>query len=470
MKPTLALFLLLLTCTQVFGQEPEPRMSLSLNELLGYVKAYHPIARQAELRISEAQAELMRARGNFDPRLGADYKEKNFKDTEYYQIFDAGLTIPVWFGLDLKAGYENNDGTFLNPDLTVPDDGLYKAGFSLQVGQGLFINDRMAILKQARLIPTLNEAQRDLEVNEILFLATNAYVDWLRARKEVELFEDFLENAKVRFEGIKKSALEGQIPIIDTLEAKIIVENRELGLEQSQLRFIQRRLELSNFLWIDDDIPIEIDAQVIPEDIDPDELDEVLGTNLIMLEDFDIEDHPLLRFLEVNIESLDIERRLAAERLKPVLDVQYNFLTETPNQFNSFTTNNYMAGIKFSMPLFLRKERADLKLAKLRIQDATLEYKFQGFELRNNINLAQQEIISFQKQYNTSNSIATNFGSLLTAEERRFTFGESSVFLINAREEQVINARLSEIRAFARWHQSKAKLFRLLANELSLED
>ncbi len=462
--------LFLLFSFQSFSQDANLGMGMSLNELLGYVKAYHPVARQAELKITEAQAKLMRARGNFDPKIGANLDQKEFNDSDYFQLFDAGLTIPVWFGLDVKAGYERNEGVFLNPERMVPDDGLFKAGISLPIGQGLFINDRMATLKQAKLVQTLNEAQRDLQVNEILFQATNAYVNWLQAKKEVVLFEDFLANAKIRFEGIKESALQGQIPIIDTTEAKIIVQSRELGLEQAQLSFTQRRLELSNFLWIDDEVPLEITSEIIPEEINPEELDEVLGTNLIMLENFDVQNHPLLRFIEVNIESLDIERRLAAERLKPVLDVQYNFLSETPNQFNSFTPNNYQAGISFSMPLFLRKERGDLKLAKLRIQDATLEYDFVNFELKNNINLAQQEIVSFQKQFNTSASIARDFTTLLNAEERKFSFGESSVFLINAREQQLIEARLSEIRAIARWHQSKAKLFRLLANQLTLED
>jgi outer membrane protein TolC len=462
--------LFLLFSFQSFSQDANLGMGMSLNELLGYVKAYHPVARQAELKITEAQAKLMRARGNFDPKIGANLDQKEFNDSDYFQLFDAGLTIPVWFGLDVKAGYERNEGVFLNPERMVPDDGLFKAGISLPIGQGLFINDRMATLKQAKLVQTLNEAQRDLQVNEILFQATNAYVNWLQARKEVVLFEDFLANAKIRFEGIKESALQGQIPIIDTTEAKIIVQSRELGLEQAQLSFTQHRLELSNFLWIDDEVPLEIIPEIIPEEINPEELDEVLGTNLIMLENFDVQNHPLLRFIEVNIESLDIERRLAAERLKPVLDVQYNFLSETPNQFNSFTPNNYQAGISFSMPLFLRKERGDLKLAKLRIQDATLEYDFVNFELKNNINLAQQEIVSFQKQFNTSASIARDFTTLLNAEERKFSFGESSVFLINAREQQLIEARLSEIRAIARWHQSKAKLFRLLANQLTLED
>lgn len=468
MKSHLVCTLFFLVSIHSFSQDLS--MSMSLNELLGYVKAYHPVARQAELKISEAQARLMRARGNFDPKIGASLDQKEFNDSDYFQLFDAGLTIPIWFGLDVKAGYERNEGVFLNPERNVPDDGLFKAGISLPIGQGLFINDRMATLKQAKLVQTLNEAERDLQVNEILFQATNAYVNWLQAKKEVALFEDFLSNAKIRFQGIKESALQGQIPTIDTTEAKIIVQSRELGLEQATLSFTQRRLELSNFLWIDDNTPLEITPDVLPQEINAEELDKVLGTNLIVLENFDVENHPLLRFLEVNIESLDIERKLAAERLKPVLDVQYNFLSETPNQFNSFTPNNYQAGISFSMPLFLRKERGDLKLAKLRIQDATMEYDFINFELKNNINLAQKEIISFQKQFNISASVATNFTTLLNAEERKFSFGESSVFLINAREQQLIEARLSEIRAIARWHQSKAKLFRLLANQLSLED
>lgn len=444
-------------------------LDLSLQEFLAYVKLYHPIAKQAELRISSAEAELMMARGNFDPKVYANYSDKDFKEQDYYQIFNAGLSIPVWFGLDIKAGYEKAEGNFLNPERTVPDDGLYKAGISLPLGQGLFINERMATLKKAKIFQNLNKAERDLEVNQILYRATLAYINWYRAQKEVDIFEEFLDNAQERFQGIKQSALQGDIPIIDTLEAKIIVQNRDLSLEQANLSLTQSRLQLSNFLWLENDVPLQLDPGVSPTDLDAISIDDILGTNLIQLDQFNVEQHPLLQFLSYSIESLEVDRRLAAERLKPVLDVEYNFLSEQPNQVDTFTPNNYQAGISFSMPLFLRKERGDLRLTKIQIRDAELEYEFQNLELRNRIDAAQEGINSFDRQLVTIDQISTNFSDLLKAEERKFSFGESSVFLLNAREQQLIDARLEQIKASARLFESKALLFNLLANEILVD-
>lgn len=465
MKKYVFLFLVW-SCQLGFSQNEQVGLSLSLDEYLAYVKLYHPVARQAELRLSEAQAERLKAKGFFDPKLKADYKEKEFKDSEYYSIFNAGLSIPVWFGLDINAGFERNEGVFLNPERNVPADGLYKAGVSLPLGQGLFINDRMAAVKQAKLIQKLNKAERDLQINDILYLATQAYVDWYMASQEVEIFSEFVANAKIRFNGIKERALQGDLPSIDTLEAKIIVQNRALSLEQANLKRNQSRLELSNFLWFENNTPLEVNKDVLPEPLTQVEVDEILGTNLIQIDDVNLEGHPLLEFLSTNVESLAIERRLAAENLKPVLDVQYQFLSAQPDQYDTFTTSNYQAGISFSIPIFLRKERGELKLAKIRKQDAEMELDFQTLQLKNKLEAAQQEIISFGQQRNQIEEISNNFSSLLSAEERKFQLGESSVFLINAREQKLIDAQLKLIKATARLLKSKARIFNLLANDL----
>ncbi|MGM0634703.1 MAG: TolC family protein [Bacteroidota bacterium] len=466
------LFVCLLCCLflPLQAQEENLGLSLSLKEYLGYVKRYHPVARQAELRIDKAQAKLMKSRGAFDPKVYGNYKEKDFEGSDYYEILNAGFSIPVWFGLDINAGFEQNEGEYLNPERNVPDNGLYKAGVSLPIGRGLFINDRMATLKQAKIFQNLNQVERDLRVNQILYDAVLAYIDWYLAQQEVALFDEFVENAKIRFDGIKKSAQAGDIPSIDTLEAKIIVQNRELSLEQSELKLTQKRLQLSNYLWYENNTPLEVQSEMQAEKIETDDVDDILGTNLLQLEDYNTENHPAIKALSYSINSLEVERKLAAEQLKPTLDLQYNLLSREPNEFEQFNTNNYKAGISFSMPLFLRKERGDLKLTKLKIQDAEMEYDFQSLELENRIKSAQQEINSFIKQLNTVSEIAENYSDLLTAEERKFFVGESSVFLINAREQQLIDAKLKRIKARAKLFESKADLFNLLANDIIVEN
>ncbi len=449
--------------------EPDAVNELSLNEFLAYVKEFHPLSQLANFEISAAQAELLRSRGAFDPQVMVDWKNKEFKGTEYYDVLNSTFKIPTWYGIEVKAGFEQNQGQFLNQERVVPDDGLYSAGVSVPIGQGLFINQRMADLKQAKILQDLSVAQRDIRLNNLLFDAVLAYLDWYLANREVSLFAEFLERAEVRFNGIKQSAMEGDIPIIDTLEAGIIVQNRQVSLEQSNLKLTQSRLRLSNFLWFEDNIPLELNPFVVPEELDENSLDPVLGTNLLQLENFVLEDHPRIKALDYRIDRLEVDQRLKAEMLKPQLDVEYNFINERVGQFENFNTNDYKAGIFFRVPLFLRKERGDLKLAKIKVNEAELDLDFETLRLQNEIQASRSEILSFIIQLDTFRNIVRDNTSLLNAEERKFSIGESSVFLINAREVGLIDARLNEIKLFENLLKSKADLFNILINEADVD-
>ena len=59
--------------------------------------------------------------------------------------------------------------------------------------------------------------------------------------------------------------------------------------------------------------------------------------------------------------------------------------------------------------------------------------------------------------------IVANYNTLLAAEERKFSFGESSLFLINARDSKLIDAKLKQIEVQNKFYMTKAKLFNSLA-------
>ncbi len=456
-----SVFLFFVWCIMFSGQAQDS-IVLRFNEYLGYVKKYHPITKQAELQLGIGQANLMKARGGFDPKIEVDYDQKQFKGSEYYERLNATFKIPTWYGIEFKGNYEQNEGQFLNPSEFVPSDGLYSAGVSISVGQGLWINERMATLKKAKFFRNQSKADRDLLVNQILYEATLAYFDWLKAYNEAMIYQNFLDNAKIRFEGIKSSARAGDIAAIDTVEAKIAMQSRALGLEQANVKLMNRSLELSNFLWMND-VPIELQPNVIPDtDIEGD-IDitlEILGKPL---DSFTIENHPKLKSLGYKIDGLRVEKRLKANRLLPTIDLEYNFLTETPELINSFETEQYKGGINFQLPLFLRKERGELKLAKFKLQDAQYDFDNAQIQLENKILAVYRELDSFGMQNTLIDEIVGNYSTLLAAEERKFSFGESSLFLINSRESKLIDAEMKRIEVQNKYYVTKAKLFNSLA-------
>ncbi|WP_439127628.1 TolC family protein [Polaribacter sp.] len=453
------LILFLLISTSSFSQEKVTSV-MTLAEYLGYVKSFHPIVKQANLVINESEAKLLKARGAFDPKIEVDFDKKEFKDKEYYNKLNAAFKIPTYYGLEFKANFENNDGLFLNPEANVPADGLYSAGVSASLLKGFLINKRMASLKQAKLF--LNQAKEDQQilVNNILYNASLSYFTWLKTYNEQRVYKEFLNNAEVRFKLTKRAFFEGEKPAIDTTEAKITLDTRKLNLEKARIKLIKSSLELSNFLWLNDNTPVELQDNIIPDINTFNSIDATFNIALFNNEDFDINNHPKIRSLEFKIKSLDVDRRLKTNNLLPNLDVQYNFLTQNRNQINTLNTQDYKAGINFKLPLFLRKERGDLKLAKIKLNDKKYENEVAKLTIKNKVNGIQQELASYILQNDLTTNIVNDYITLLKAENRKFFLGESSLFLVNYREVKLIEAKLKAIDLENNFFKTKANLFK----------
>jgi len=436
---------------------------LTLDSYLGYVKQFHPLVKQANLEVSQAQAGIISARGGFDPKIEIDYENKQFKSTEYYDLLNTTFKIPTWYGIEIKAGFDQMEGTFLNPQNNTPTNGLAMAGISVPIGQGLLINNRMADLKKAKIYTNLSQAERDLEVANVLYAAANSYFNWYRNYNEYKLYETFLKNSEVRFNGIRGLISAGDRPAIDSIEAGILVKSRKLSLEQSRLKLLKSKLDLSNYLWFENNLPLELQEGISPETELDKKVENTLKTNGLLLADIDFQNHPKIRSLQNKVSILEVDKRLKGDLLKPTINLNYNYLSE-PEFVRDFNTVNYKYGVNFSFPLFLRKERGNFKVAKLKLQDAELDLQFENQVLKNKIDYQLEEIKSLKGQIEITNELVNDFSTMLNAEERMFFFGESSLFLINTRENSLLSTSLQQIDVEFRFFVANSDLFKLIAN------
>jgi outer membrane protein TolC len=460
MKKIIVLFFISFS---VFSQK-EKTSTLSLDEYFGYIKKFHPTVKQANLVVSESDLKLLKSRGAFDPKLEVDYANKQFKSKDYYNKLNASFKIPVWYGIDIKASFEDNDGIYLNAENTVPNNGLYSVGISASLGQGLFMNKRMASLKQAKFYQKEAEEKRKILTNKILFDASISYFEWLKFYKEKELNKFFLTNAEERFTAILKGYEFGEKAAIDTLEASITVNNRKLNFEKSRLKYLKSSLNVSNFLWIENNIPVELKEVMIPDVEIFNNIDQTL--KISGLNDFsNIENHPKLKSLRFKAEGLEIEKKLSLNKLLPKINTQFNFISPNTDNFDAVNINNYKAGVSFSMPLFLRKERAGLKLNKLKLSELKYETSNQQLIIRNKIIAQQQELKSFVIQKEITQQLVNDYSSMVKAEERKFYLGESSLFYVNTREGKLMDMELKSIELDNSYLIAKAKLYNALAIE-----
>lgn len=434
---------------------------LSLEEYLGYVKKHHPVIKQANLITSTNEAKLLKARGAFDPKIEVDYDRKEFKDKEYYKKFNSTFKVPTWYGIELKGSYENNSGQYLNPERNTPEEGLYNVGVSVSLAKNLFINKRIATLKQAKNYAKQGVLEQQLLLNDIIFDAINTYLNWLQYYQSYNVYKDYYKNADVRLQNIKKSYAAGDKPAIDTLEANINLKNRSLDLEKANIKYLKSKLELSNYLWIGNNIPMELQENITPDTNTYSNIDVVLNTLVATLFEDAIENHPKLKLLELKKKNLEINKLLKINNLLPKVDFQYNFLSSEDN-INSFNRANYKNSLQISIPLFLRKSRGDLELAKIKLQDIDFEIASTKISLQNKITATEQEISSYKKQNDILQKLVKDYYTIVKSEERKFSLGESSIFLINYREVKLIESKLKEIKNNYEYAKTKGKLIKLL--------
>lgn len=421
---------------------------LEVKQFLSLVREFHPVVKQANLVPVKARFDLRAERGNFDPKLRADLTEKRFDSKEYWNALDAHLKIPAWIG-EFKAGYERARGDFLNPMNRIPEAGLWYAGYSLPLGAGLLMDERRNTLRQAQQYVIASEAEQLKLVNKFLTEAASDYWQWYFTYKQLAFVEEGYRLAEVRFEAIRDLFKNGNMSALDTVEAYTNFLQREIQRRQAQLDFRNARLVVSRHLWSAEGQPLELDSIVRPAFLRAEEYLPTLAT-LDTLQQFARNAHPEIRKLEARLSQLDFERRFRLEMLKPEFTLNYNFLRgpgATGPIDQALLMNNYKFGITAGMPLLYRKERGKLQGTRTLIRMTGWERddtrRVVVTELQMNYNTLLNTYTMLTSQY----KLVEAYSTMVSGEQQRFTNGESSVFLINTRENTLVSAgvKLAEL-------------------------
>ncbi|PRY10662.1 outer membrane protein TolC [Pontibacter ummariensis] len=467
-----ALVLLVIGVPLAKAQEQDSVQVLTLQEYHRLILQYHPVASQAALLTEQARQELRIARGAFDPTVSSKLYRKEYNGKEYYNLWSNTLRIPTWFGPELVAGFDKNSGLYLSTENVLPPEGLSYAGISVPLGQGLFIDERRATIRQAKLMQGIAEAERVKLINKLLLDATKDYWEWLQQYRTAQLYQEAMELTGVRLQAVKARVQEGDLAAIDTVEALVALQDRELLLQQALLALQNARLEVAVHLWAEDQVPLELQEGTIPAllgaEVNPvteEELAELLAAARI--------NHPDLLKLGLKGEQLEVERRYAANKLLPKLNAEYNvlqrdFYLHPEVMEQDYLQGNYKLGLSFSVPLFLRQERGKLQLTKAKLQANNMELVQQSREIEYAVLAAYNELQALEEQLELQQRLVANALALRQGEQIRFESGESSLFLINAREVKLLEAQAKLYALRAKYAKAKTTLF-WAAGEIPVE-
>jgi len=461
-KGIFVLFLLLSQC--FFAQDS---LKLSHQEFLQVVKRYHPLAFKYQLQNKIAEAEITKARGNFDPVLSAKVGEKNIDGTRYYEQKNIELDIPTWYGININGAYNNLDGEKLNNSDT--RDGLAQFGVTVPLAKNLLYDKRRALLDQAKFALKMTEAEQILLTNELLLDADNTFWEWVKNYEIYNLQRKAVIINLERLDFTKKTYNYGERPAIDTVEAVSQLQSFQLQEREAYLNFVKSTQDLQLFLWKDNQEFYEISELIFPSTL----LDEHTAyTDFEFLvqnvQSEQLNNHASLQYYFQKQNILESERRLKWQSFLPKIDFTYNFFNKENYraEYLPLFDNNFQYAIKLEIPVFQRAARADYQIAKLKIAQNNQDVQLKTREISTKIETYKNEIINYHSQIDLAFSNLKNYQRLLKAEEIKYSNGESSLFLINSRENKLIEAREKNIELKAKFIKSYNKLKWLSENFL----
>lgn len=437
------LFILLFICG--FGRHAKGQESYTYNSFLNVVKKENPLSKRAGNAVTYGQVQHRAAKGNYDPQLSVGADGKEFNSKHYFSNVNAELKQPLYTSHYLKAGYQYGQGAFVDPEKLTPAMGIPFFGVEASLLQGMTFDKRRAELIKAQHYTDFYDAEQKILINELMYVASNYYAEALYIKKANSLYRYFADLADQRLKGIKDLSQVGERPTIDTIEASIFLQGRQLDSQAADIELSKKLNELLALRNAGD--VMAITSLNLTDSLELVYYSTLKGTRL--LNTVNTNGNPVIAQYMAKQKILDTERRLKQEMIKPVLNVSYNFLSNSSGIVSPvFNTNNYKWGASFSLPLFLRKPRHEYKMSSLDSRNNELETINKQNQLNYKRNYILQAIEITAGQIANAEKSAAYSRLLVEAERMKFANGESSLFLLNTRENKWLETelKLSEYR------------------------
>ena len=425
---TFSILLAFLTCAQ-------DTSILKYNVFLNSLLRNHPSVQKAELEKSNINLGLMAAKGAFDPKIYQNSLFKDFNNINYYDLNSTQLSIPSYIG-DFKLNYNTAFGQNINPSDYLPSNGLIGMYYTIPLLKGLIIDDRRTELKKQSYSKNIANATFLKNSLAIALVASKYYWDWAFYYHCYQLSKENESLAFKRFNDIKSSQKLGEVAPIDTVEAQTQWLIRRTELIKLSYKFNQYSILLKNFIW---DSTQNSSKTFYPSNLNT---SQILANELFLINN-NSKLNPDLKLYQLKVNLNRLDAKLKKEQLKPKFDA-YIGLLSTPKNFN-LDYQNRTTGLAFEFPLFLRKERSGYKISQNKIMQSELDFKEIDRKVSSEYSACFKLLEGLLVQIQLFEALESQYKKLLDAETEKFYQGESSVFMINAREQKWVDTRLKKV-------------------------
>lgn len=424
---------------------------LRLADVQASVDRSYPALRAALRDRDVAEGELRSAKGAFDPNLRTT---ANVDAVNYYKQFRVGTELvvptPLWgttfFG---GWGYGDNDFPIYYGNYVTNALGEARLGASIPLWRNGPIDRRRANIERAELARTLAEAGIAQQKIEITRVTTLRYWDWVAAGRRLLIARALLEIAVSRDAGIAARVDRGDLPSIERLDNSRAIVQREGFVVSAQRELERAAIELSIF-WRD--------ARGEPRIATADQLPSAIPDPIALDSATIARDaaaararRPEVQRLVLQVQQNEVERRFAKNQMAPAIDFRVAGavdLGRNPDPTNlSRERPELQLGLVVDIPILNRAndgrvQAADANIAKLEDQRRLAQDRV-GTEVAD----AVSALDAARKRLDAARREVALAAALEAAERQRFDLGDSTLLVVNLREQASAESRLREIDA-----------------------
>lgn len=425
---------------------PDPAV-LTLEEALDWALNNHPVGQIADAIELQGPAQLMAARGAFDPKIRGEWDRKEFLGKNYFDFGDVGVEWQSPYAFKVMGGHYWSDGIFLNDERTLPAAGQTYLGIKLPIIQGLVIDEARTRVQRGDIAVERQRALASVVRNELRYDVSIRYAEWLYAERALNILlqtTDLLERYLRDTRGLYRL---GDKPAVDTLEASVYLNQQRLEVQQAEVDLQIAKLSFAELYW-----PLEPGTEPTVPSIDI----------LTLPEPGDwLSNQPEILELQLSLADLQLEQRLKRQKLLPKLEAGYYLLGDggaSPisegDQYGGPLTRAYKIEAKASFPIFNRAARGDVELGRLKLLETEAKLNAKQQAMQQKLLAYTNAALAYDGQIDQAELLIRQSRQLLDAEQTLFDLGESTQFLLNVRQQAYQKALL--VAEKARFSRNKA--------------
>lgn len=422
---------------------------LTVDEVVTSTMQRHPLITAAVKDRAIAEAEVLTAYGAFDPvwRTRAVAVPIGYYD---HRRLDSLVVQPTAIGgATVFGGYRLGLGNFpiYYGNYETLGYGEARAGINVPLWRDLTIDARRAALWSAKLAPKIADAGVAAQKIELARAAAVRYWNWVEAGRALAAAKELLQLAEDRDAQLAVRVEKGDLAEIERLDNQRAVLARRANMIAVERGYLSTALELSLFYRDATGATKMPQLSQLPTALP--EPQPLVVTNVAEVVTQAIAKRPELVRLVAAQEQIELEAELANNQTKPAIDVQAVVAKDFGPGPGYLRPTEVEFAVLIDIPLLARTASGKLASATAKSEKLAAQKQL----LVDRIKVDVQDAIAAESAARARVALARSelalAKKLAEGERETFALGQSTMLVVNLREQAVMEAALREIIALA---------------------